>query len=367
MSVGLLCSLAAFSDAADPKEPPKEKDKFAVRLLVEDVTESSDILQRVDENEDGYLDASEYQRLPWAKKANEFDINQDQRLTQIELCLWAASERDKLGINRRNLNGAKKWLDRYDLNGNGWLDPDEIADGGWPTEPKEFDTDKNGTITLKEIAAHFAAQNEMRASIGIEPFDQVRAIQVMKYFDKDGDQQLNAEEAKSAPLPQSFSKHTGVDGLLSILDLGEMFVADRKERNIDPVDQNRALQIIFQIDVNRDYVVDQEELVSRNAGHLKSFDINQDGVIKLDEIVGELGKAKKQFGYSSEDENSANLMTKRHDSNRNGMIEANELFKPSEAAQGRLTSDLLATIDTDGNKSLSVHEIATWLAKKRAK
>jgi hypothetical protein len=125
--------------------------------------------------------------------------------------------------------------------------------------------------------------------------------------------------------------------------------------------------MIFNIDVNRDYAVDHQELVSRNAGHLKSFDINQDGIVKLDEVVGELGEAKRTFGYNAEDETFANLMIKRQDSNRNGTIEANELFKPSEAAQGRLTSDLLVTIDTDGDKSLTMPEIATWLVKKRAK
>lgn len=366
-SIGLENPNFTIGLAAEPKEPAKEKDKFAVRLLVEDVTESADILQRFDDNEDGYLEAKEYQRLSWAKQADQFDVNQDRRLTHIELCLWAAAERDKLGINRRTLNGAKKWLDRYDVNGNGWLDPDEIREGGWPKEPQEFDTDKNGTITLKEIAAHFAFKNEMRASIGIEPFDQVRAVQVMQYYDKDGDQQLSPEEAKSLSLPQPFAKHAGVDGLLSILDLGEMYVADRKERNIDSADQMKALQTIFNIDMNRDSSVDQEEMTGRSAGNLTTFDLNHDGVVKLDEIVEELGKAKRKFGYSSEDANAAGLLLKRHDTNRSGRIEADELFKPAEAAQGRLTSDLLATIDTDGDKLLTTDELAVWLSKQRSK
>jgi hypothetical protein len=125
---------------------------------------ASDILHRFDDNEDSYLDAPEYQRLSWAKDANLYDLNQDRRLTQIERTVWVAAERARLGINQRTLAGATTWLNRYDLNSNGQLDPDEISEGGWPKEPKEFDNDKNGTITFKEIAAQFALKNEMRAS-----------------------------------------------------------------------------------------------------------------------------------------------------------------------------------------------------------
>ena len=360
--LGPCCSIAA-----DPKEPAKEIDPFSVLLIAEDVNETTDLLTRLDDNEDGCLEAKEYQRLPWAKDITQFDLNHDSRLTHIELCVWAALERAKLGIDKMNVAGARKWMNQYDMNKNGWLDADEIRDGGWPKQPAEFDTDKNGSISLMEIAGTFAARRDMRSTVGVLPFDQTRAIRFMAAHDLDGNGQLSSQEAPDSMLPQPHGKHAGVDGLLSILDLGEMFSTDRKEKGVDAVDQEKALNMILGCDKNCDAAVDREEILLPGGSLLVEYDSNADGIVRLDEIIAVLGKSKREFGFTAADSAAAQLLLKRHDRNRNGTIEADELFKTSEASQGRLTVDLMPVIDKDGDKALTLEELAQYTAKHQSR
>jgi Ca2+-binding EF-hand superfamily protein len=52
---------------------------------------------------------------------------------------------------------------------------------GWPSDPSLYDTDKDGKITVFELAARFAKKRQGR---GVEPQDRADAAKLLKLYDK---------------------------------------------------------------------------------------------------------------------------------------------------------------------------------------
>src|SRR5690606_17286184 len=59
-------------------------------------------------------------------------------------------------VEEEDRRSADDRLRRYDRNGDGVLDRDELGRGRWPDDPFEFDRNRDGKLTRDELAMRYA-------------------------------------------------------------------------------------------------------------------------------------------------------------------------------------------------------------------
>ena len=207
----------------------EKEDLYSLIIAPIDLTDATRSMTIFDPNEDGFIDKEEQKRIRWKDEIKEYDLNRDGKLTHMELTVRFAKLRGDSGVTQQIVNNAKVFLRRHDENNNGQLDPHEIAKG-WPSEPDEFDANKDGVISLAEMAKRFAYMAGLRREMGIEQVDQVTAIRTVRKYDTDKDQKLDKDEQKGAflPLPvKDFDEDE--DGKVGIMEIATMLAKHRRE------------------------------------------------------------------------------------------------------------------------------------------
>ena len=338
-------------------------DLYSLVLIAADLFDAKKQMTVHDPNEDGFIDAGEQQSLTWKKDRSKFDLNKDGKLTHLELAIRQASLRYESDSTQTDRNNARKWMRRKDGNGNGQLDPAEIAKG-WPEDPEEYDSDENGTITMDELVAQLAVRRRMRREMGIEGIDHSEAIRTRDRFDSDKDGKLAADEWAKASLPES-GKEFDEDGdnFLSVAEIATLLAKHRIDLGLTVSDQTKIRQL-FILDFNRDGKISKTESTQGVFGgqpkDLSIFDENKDGDITMSELEKFFAAQRKERGYNASHFTVAQRLLLRNDKNRSKYLEEHEFAEVP--GPGQLPADRFDSIDRNKDQRVGLDEISRYLA-----
>src|SRR5688572_18213750 len=137
------------------------------------VTYVEDMLNRYDQNKDGYVDSKEWASGRWSTPPEESDTNKDNRLSKDELLVRIAkrfgSQRGGGDSSSNNSAQVRRFADslirQYDKNRDGRLQADEWKE--MRTEHQSADADRDGIITTDELAVkltNYASGSPMSSS-----------------------------------------------------------------------------------------------------------------------------------------------------------------------------------------------------------
>ncbi|QEF98479.1 EF hand [Stieleria maiorica] len=345
-------------------------DLFALVIAPIDLTDASRSMTVYDTNEDGAIDKDEQTRIRWQDEIDQYDLNRDGKLTHLELCVRFAKIRDDSGVTQQVINNAKVFLRRHDKNGNGQLDPDEIANG-WPSNPEEFDANHDGVITLAEMAKQFAYMAGLRREMGIEQVDQVTAIRTVRKLDADKDQKLDKDEQQGAYLPlpaKEFDEND--DGKLGIMEIATMLAKYRRDSGMSKSDLAKVRSLFERYDRNSDGMIDQTEFTAGDVfgatargNPLNEFDENKDGQLTQAEVQQTIARTRKSLGFNDDDLAEARKLLTRHDKDRSTFIEEAEFYE--SPVSGQLANSVLKQADGDDDKRVSLIELAKYIANQK--
>ncbi len=357
-----------------------EKNELYQLILIQtDLAEASRQMTIYDPNEDGAIDRSERERLPWREVWKDFDLNSDGKLTHLEIAVRQAKLREKDDVTEFDVKNVQVFLNRYDLNRNGQLDPEEIEQSGWPSDPSEYDANKDGVLTMREMAVQFAFNRGLRRQMGIEAVDNVGATRLINRFDTDNDKKLSAAERADAPLPLSGdSFDDDGDGNLGQMELATLLAKHRQDSGLTKPDtiKIRNLFSMFDpemtgtIDLSRFESQDSENAIGGafggpNVEAVRPYDTNKDGKVTMKEVEKIVAEIRKERGYTEVEFDRAKRMLARHDLNRSKYIEPSELFETETT--GRLPKSMIADADRDADGRVSLDELARYFVGKSNK
>ncbi|MDV6032753.1 MAG: hypothetical protein F9B45_22235 [Phycisphaera sp. RhM] len=356
---------ATLSWAADESEVSAT----SLILIPPDLEFATRMMVVFDPDEDGLIDKEEAEKLPWRDEITRYDIDRDGKLTHLEVAIRAAFIRHKDDIIQVDYDLAVKEMRRRDRDRNGQLDPDEIANG-WPADVDEYDRNKNGVISLQEIAAQLAFERGLRVELGVMGVDHGGAIKLVNRFDKNSDQQLDAGELEEAGIAgEASSFDNDRDGEMSRTELGVMLAHRRKSLGLSKSDQLNARKLMLRLDADRDgKILWTDYGADGPQGNLlvefRYFDLNGDRVVTEFEVEKKFGMKRKEKGYDDDAASEARRLLIRHDSNRSNSIELDELS--DVPALGKLAKNNLKQIDADRDGKLSFFEIAKHLSRAKS-
>lgn len=372
---GLIIVTIPIVVDSDAIAQQQETDPYSPVLVQSDLQDATRAMTIYDPNEDGFIDKTEQKSLSWQDEVSDFDLNRDGKLTHLEIALRYAKLRDDNGITQFDINNVKKFLQRHDSNRNGQLDPDEIADGGWPSDPEDYDKNGDGVLTSREMAVQFAFNRGLRREMGIEAVDQTGAMKYIRNFDKDNDKKLDEEEQAKARLPRpakDFDEDD--DGKMGMMELATMLAVHRRDAGLTKPDVFKIRKTFDQFDLNRDGTIEIDNEKVGESGpimfpeplkkHLIQYDGNQDGTITIKEMEEVVAGVRKERGYTEKGFTLAKAMMTRHDRNRSKFIEESELH--DTAGPGQLPKSTLQRADLDGDKKIDFEELAKHLEKENS-
>lgn len=134
-----------------------------------------------DKDNDQQLSMEETKTGQWPADPKTYDANRNGKLVMHEIAMGLAMRKQDNGIARSDQANAARFFPRYDLNRDGFVDAEEMEKTGWPQDPSLYDTNKDGKITVFELARRFA---EKRQSRGVEQEDRFEAAKLLKLYDK---------------------------------------------------------------------------------------------------------------------------------------------------------------------------------------
>jgi Ca2+-binding EF-hand superfamily protein len=122
---------------------------------------------------------------------------------------------------------------------------EEMAQRGWPENPAEFDADKDGKLTVQEIATQFA---QSKAQRGVTDADQQTAGRLILLYDKNNNSLIDIDEVIEARRPGALAQPTDNAGVsltilafvrfdedhdqrLSKVEMAKLLAQRRKERD----------------------------------------------------------------------------------------------------------------------------------------
>jgi Ca2+-binding EF-hand superfamily protein len=257
-------------------------------------------------------------------------------------------------------NNAQRTLGRHDRNGDERLDAAEMRELGWPEPPAMFDVNKDGRLTVLEIAIQFAYR---RKEAGVTRVDQNAAGRFIQRHDKNEDGELDAEEMRSGnwpPDPENFD--TDKNGRLTRFEIATRFARNREKRatrGIEPIDHSYAITTMNIYDRSGDRRLDAKELRDARLPKDLTFDEDGDGLVTITEIENILSSDRHRRGVTALDQANARRFMSRCDRNGDDELDANEM------REGGWPADP-SEFDADKNGRLTVAEIATQFAKSKA-
>lgn len=347
------------------EEPIQTSDLISLKLVPRDLFEADKAMTICDLDEDGFIDAAEKRKLTWEKDFNDFDIDDDNRLSHLEAAIHHAYLREEYDITQFDIKNAQNLIRRGDQNKNGQMDPSEIVKG-WPRDPKNYDLNSDGIITLFEWAANLAAKRVVRRELGIEAVDNMSSVKTINTFDRDNDGKLNAEEWAAAPLPRDASLHDdNGDGLLEQDELAILFSKHRRDTGLSKSDATKAKKVIAYADRDGDGQLTGDEVngvvfADESESKYGLYDLNKDKKITLAEVQAFIASERKKLGFDDADLANAKRLILRYDANRSTFLEPNEFPKN----QASLSKASLEKADVDKDEKISAIELAKLLARQ---
>lgn len=257
-------------------------------------------------------------------------------------------------------NNAQRTLGRYDRNGDERLDAAEMRELPWPEPAAQFDVNKDGKLTVLEIAIQFAYR---RSEAGINRVDQNAAGRFIQRYDKNDDGEIDTEEMKAGnwpPDPENFD--TDKNGRLTPFEIAARFAKNREKRatrGIEPIDHSYAITTVNIYDRNGDRRLDADELKEARLPKDLKFDEDGDGQVTIAEIENILSSDRHRRGVTSLDQTNARKFVARYDKN------FDEELDEQEMRDGGWPKDP-AEFDADKNGRLTIAEVATQFAKSKA-
>ena len=368
------------------QDEPTRDELMKMELIPFDLNAASRTMTVYDRDDSRSLEKIEYERLPWRDDALDFDIDKNGELTHLEVGVRQAFLRSKAGITEIDVGNANTFLSRHDKNRNGQLDPNEIEESGWPTEPDEFDTNRDGVITKQELLVQLAFDRGLRVEMGIEGVDQGRALKMIGRFDADGDKKLDESEYGKAPIPKPGSEFDeDGDKKLSSLELATMYAVHRRDKGLSHYDVKKVQGIFAQHDRDGDgriplgpdiehvkkqlgedvkeFSFAESPVTNRLKGQLGKFDSNNDNVVTIAEVENRLAEVRKRLGYAQAEYQKAQQMITRYDSNRSKYIEEHELDAAVQA--GQLPKNLFEIGDKNKDGRINQEELSAHFGAKK--
>lgn len=233
---------------------------------------------------------------------------------------------------KEDLEQADRRLDRYDRDGDGYLDADEIARARWSDPgPEAFDFDGDGRLSRIELAQRYArrriderdaalplatasSQPEATETVDTGPLSgrtqsrsrsRERSSRYLAYallerydFNKDG--VLDTRELAAAGI-ESGKADFDRDGVVDRSELTEYIYQEMEKKGND---MSELLPTwFFERDLDGDGQVDMAEFADQwdeqTAEEFAAYDLNGDGVITADELLASTAIAGGRFANQS--------------------------------------------------------------------
>ncbi len=308
-----------------------------------DLDEADRTLRRSDRNEDGYIDREEARRAEWTHRDPfEMDLNEDDRLSRLELCQRYARRRLLSGAatelvrkawrtggdirpstpeeqNRDDSQwwrkgGSRYWLTatvlgRFDSNKNGRLELNEAQDLG--IAPGKIDVDRDGELSRDELHAFLT---ELQDEVG----DDTEGLPGWFYeLDVNRDQQVAMPEFATEWTDEKVEEFALLDanrdGLLTKAEASQSkaMVGGRYDNQKAEVLPPRRT-IISEIEVDEDYSIGdlnvQLSITHTNDSFLDAYLTGPDG--QRIELFAEVGGGGDHFDQTILDDQSQHPITK---------------------------------------------------------
>jgi Ca2+-binding EF-hand superfamily protein len=372
-----------------------EGEIYAVKTTDEDLREANDRIQRYDQNRDGILDGREIAEGRWSDDPKTYDRNHDGRLTASELAVRYALRRT--GQNPAAAKGAappplalgssggssaatdprvegmvRGILERYDANKNGKFEKEEWS--GFRVDPSPADKNKDNVITKDELAAWMG--DRFRNPEGDRGGDRGgdrrreggegdRNFYAARNDGNASGQSSNANGSKSyrfktaaerlpEGLPEWFARNdANADGQVAMAEFSTTW-------------SDAVVADFFKFDIDSDGIITPRECLKAN----------EDGVTRGSTVAAAPGapapppsaaqpggptagatasSTPPPGGIDSKYLKYAQGQVKKYDRNGDGALAPDEWSSMSSDPQAA---------DSDGNKSISVEELAIWYTKR---
>ncbi|MEM1227853.1 MAG: hypothetical protein AAGJ40_19345 [Planctomycetota bacterium] len=344
------------------------QEAYSLQLIASDLDDANQLISKYDINDDGAIDSDERQRLDPTMITARHDLNRDGRLTQVELALFAAGQRNEKGIEAIDRTVAERSMRKHDTNRNGQIDPSEISPA-WPEQPDEIDVNRDGILTLSELTEAFAIRRFVRQEVGIIGVDQGWAIKIRNRHDNDRDGHLGDQEWSNTPLPgmPTAFDHDN-DGRLSLMEIATMLAKHRQKLGLTAQDQLGLRAAIQPLDQDFNGILDPDEYNAVMANQPESlerllqWDTDGNGSVTLAEMETKVSQIRAAKGYTDAHAAEARRIVQRQDGNRNQRIDMSELV--SESTTGFMSQADLPNVDQDGDMAINTDELAKHIARQ---
>ncbi len=232
-----------------------------------------------------------------------------------------AGERFAVKISDEDREEAARTLARNDRNSDGVLDEEELRRGRWDTDPLQTDRNRDGKLTLTELALRYAMRRAEREGTGTTRSS------------RSPTGSTSASSRSTSSSRDSASSRGSDDG------------------------RNRMLEMIFgRYDRNGNGVLDKDELDQLRGGG-ERYDTNQDGRVTKDELAAAFGRS----GGRGDEEGGSRFYSRGGDGDPRGG-EGREGGSRDASSSGDAGRKSYRTL-TPAEKIASLEGLPDWFAR----
>lgn len=190
------------------------------------------------------------------------------------------------------------------------------------------------------------------------------ADKTLSMRDLDDDGALSeAEWAKLEWASKASQADLNRDKKLTQPEIALYFASQRKESDVEQIDRTVAERSMRKHDLNRNGQIDPNEITPAWPEEPQEIDVNSDGILTLSELTNAFAfrrVVRREIGIIGVDQGWAIKIRNRFDRDRDGGLNPDEW-------DGTPLPSSPEDFDEDGDKQLTLMEIATMLAKHRQK
>ncbi len=260
-----------------------------------------------------------------------------------------------------DLIAASRTFTKHDLDDDGTLSKSECERLNWSSEDiRPFDLNRSGDLQHVEVTLKFAAE---RVEAGIVQMDSILADRYTARYDSNRDGKLQLSELENNTFSDQIDSYDrNSDDELSPDELIRGLAFERKFRDelgVKGCDQGGAMSLINRGDGNGDRQLASGELegIDLDSATMK-FDRNENQRLSVSELAEYLADRRMRMGMTPSDQLLARNVIRKADQDGDGLVPAN-LFRQADSDTD------LGSPDENGDGSLSLLEMETYLAKRR--
>lgn len=338
-------------------------DPMRVTLIPADQSAAAETMQRFDRDGDGVLTVDEMERLPWLAAPQRFDVNRNNRLTELEVAIYFANVRRQFRIRPQDVTYATKILNCYDTDGNNALNRDEAQKLPFPIDLEQLDANRDDEISVFELAGEMVRTGREHA---VMPLDQWYAVRYIHLYDANDSRALEQDEVGEIGWPSdSLPFDANGDQRVTFAEIASGLAQRRAEAGVELCDEHSAVAYMHRFDANDDRQLDLDELAKGGEFPDPSgFDADRDARATVFELAVAFAKRRQQEKIEPQDRLAAAKLITRYDTNRNGSVDLNELLTERHEV-GVFDADSFIQFDVNDDQLLSRLEVAAFLARQR--